>query len=182
MLPTINAGYVGVQLDDVDTQGKEPAVSVRSQLSDISLLKHRTRRYSKTAASSISSQARRVLSKDFAKHSVYRSRTFFGEAFEDLQSLVGPSGWRHFLWRVFTLCGPVLIICGVCAILPFISSPKLFGVSEVCQPDSGFYIGFDEYDIWNVSGFFQITLGFGKFSFSTAKIIDVGWDVSITLS
>ncbi|ETI21021.1 hypothetical protein G647_07364 [Cladophialophora carrionii CBS 160.54] len=65
------------------------------------------------------------------------------------------------------------------AILPIISSHKLYPVRGACQPDSGFYVGFRDYDIWKLAGFFQIILGFGNFSFSMAKTIDVGWDIII---
>ena len=37
----------------------------------------------------------------------------------------------------------------------------------------------NDYSQWNRRGFFQITLGFGRFAFSTAKFIDVAWDVAV---
>ena len=55
------------------------------------------------------------------------------------------------------------------------------GKPSACPPDGVFNI-YDAYNPWALSGFFQITLGFGDLSFSSAKAIDVLWDfVSISL-
>lgn len=44
-----------------------------------------------------------------------------------------------------------------------------------CAPDGSFSVV--PVDVWNIQWFFQIVLGFGNLSFTTAKIIDVVWDV-----
>jgi hypothetical protein len=36
---------------------------------------------------------------------------------------------------------------------------------------------FFSYNVWAVSGMFQISMGFGAMSFSDAKLLDVVWDV-----
>ncbi|CZR43558.1 uncharacterized protein FPRO_07525 [Fusarium proliferatum ET1] len=52
-----------------------------------------------------------------------------------------------------------------------------------CQPDGEFRLdGIDQlggFDWWAPGGFFQITLGWGRFSFGTAKLIDVIWDLVV---
>ncbi|KAH7087845.1 hypothetical protein FB567DRAFT_592502 [Paraphoma chrysanthemicola] len=46
-----------------------------------------------------------------------------------------------------------------------------------CQPNGLPDIYPDRYRYWAGSGFFQITLGWGKLSFTQAKVIDVAWDI-----
>ncbi|KAF5545559.1 hypothetical protein FPHYL_10702 [Fusarium phyllophilum] len=52
-----------------------------------------------------------------------------------------------------------------------------------CQPDGEFrFDGEDQlggFDWWAPRGFFQITLGWGRLSFGTAKLIDVIWDLVV---
>ncbi|KAK1982860.1 hypothetical protein LZ30DRAFT_749030 [Colletotrichum cereale] len=48
---------------------------------------------------------------------------------------------------------------------------------RACQPDGSFDAFQNSYNLWSASGFFQITLGWGRFSFADAKAIDVAWDV-----
>ncbi|KAI1173350.1 hypothetical protein F4777DRAFT_558166 [Nemania sp. FL0916] len=47
-----------------------------------------------------------------------------------------------------------------------------------CRPD-GTFSPFWGYSFWDSSGFFQITLAFGNFTFSEAKILDVAWDIVV---
>jgi hypothetical protein len=49
--------------------------------------------------------------------------------------------------------------------------------SRASQPDGSFRILPENYSYWSQSGFFQITLGYGTFSFAQAKLVDVSWDV-----
>ncbi|KAK1962361.1 hypothetical protein LY78DRAFT_256407 [Colletotrichum sublineola] len=49
--------------------------------------------------------------------------------------------------------------------------------SEACQPDGSFDVFRNSHGLWAISGFFQITLAWGRFSFADAKAIDVAWDV-----
>ncbi|KAJ9613136.1 hypothetical protein H2200_003077 [Cladophialophora chaetospira] len=172
MNQTQKGSYVGIELDEVDTESVNARASRRTRLSDISLLKYNARRRTGKVWSETHSGLRRVRSKDFWKQILPQSKVFFREAWADFKSL-------YPLYRLFTLLWPLLFIAGLAAVLPIITSHKLYQVSKACQPDSGFYVGFGEYDIWDLSGFFQITLGFGELSFSTAKLIDVCWDVIV---
>lgn len=48
--------------------------------------------------------------------------------------------------------------------------------SGACRPD-GTFSPFTGYSYWDASGFFQITLGFGSFTFTQVKVIDTVWDI-----
>jgi len=50
-----------------------------------------------------------------------------------------------------------------------------------CKPDGSFSVYSNSYDTWGLSGFFQITTGFGKLTFTQAKVIDIIWDVVSSL-
>ncbi|KAK1655158.1 hypothetical protein BDP81DRAFT_337055 [Colletotrichum phormii] len=67
-------------------------------------------------------------------------------------------------------------IGGLCTVLAFISNTELYGDSA-CKPDGSFDVEKNQYNLWSSSGFFQITLAWGRFSFADAKVIDVAWDV-----
>ncbi|OLN86906.1 hypothetical protein CCHL11_04617 [Colletotrichum chlorophyti] len=56
-------------------------------------------------------------------------------------------------------------------------SRNLESIISTCPPDGKFDPYDDWYDVWVASGFFQITLAWGTFSFANAKFIDVAWDV-----
>ena len=174
-----NGGYVGVDLDEFDPESVQTCAGLRSRSSNIGLLQNQARRHSQKAWSTSSSQLH-VRTKDFWPRAVPQTKAFLRESSDDLKSILGleQHSWRHLIGRFYTLFGPILFIGGTAAVLPLITAHRLYQVSDACQPDSGFYVGYDEYDIWDVAGFFQITLGFGEFPFSTAKTIDVGWDVS----
>jgi len=49
-----------------------------------------------------------------------------------------------------------------------------------CKPDGSFQIYSILYSNWVVSGFFQITMGFGTLTFTQAKVIDIIWDIVST--
>jgi hypothetical protein len=51
-----------------------------------------------------------------------------------------------------------------------------------CQPDNTFSFNPDSFSYWTDAGFFDITLGFGTFSFTQAKVIDVCFDVVSDIS
>ncbi|KAI1157971.1 hypothetical protein F5B18DRAFT_668615 [Nemania serpens] len=50
--------------------------------------------------------------------------------------------------------------------------------SAACRPD-GTFSPFTGYSYWDASGFFQITLAFGSFTFTQVKVIDIAWDIII---
>ena len=47
---------------------------------------------------------------------------------------------------------------------------------SVCKPDGSFSL-IAGYDLMTPSSFFKITLAFGSFTFTEAKIIDIAWDI-----
>jgi hypothetical protein len=69
-----------------------------------------------------------------------------------------------------------LIILPLCSVAYSYSGGGVpsFGV---CQPNGDFNTGLEPVSAWSPSAAFQITLGFGSMSFSTAKFIDIVWDV-----
>ena len=84
-------------------------------------------------------------------------------------------------------CNACCIVCGAIVALVTIPLSNLganslyvspdFPSFGVCEPDGNFDTGLDPVSIWMPSKAFQITLGFGSFSFSTAKFIDIVWDI-----
>lgn len=48
---------------------------------------------------------------------------------------------------------------------------------EPCQPDGKFSLIANSFNWWAYGGFFEITLRMGRLSFTTAKLIDVTWDL-----
>lgn len=169
--------YVGVDRDDFETESitgsTHTGASQYDRRSDIMLIKYQAQRHASNVTSGASKRLRRLFSREFWQHTPSRTKAFLQDAFTDLKSL----GWRHHAWRFTTIFVPLAVIAGLIVVLPIITAGKLYEVKEACRPDSGFYVGYDHFDIWAPSGFFQITLGFGQLPFSTAKIIDVGWDV-----
>ncbi|KAI8626410.1 hypothetical protein F5Y19DRAFT_222498 [Xylariaceae sp. FL1651] len=50
--------------------------------------------------------------------------------------------------------------------------------SSACRPD-GTFSPFKDYSYWDIQGFFQVNLAFGKLTFTQAKAIDTIWDVIV---
>lgn len=84
--------------------------------------------------------------------------------------------WVAFIGWLFLLgwIGALIFLVIVLAI-----QPTLFSASDTsaCQPDGSFNLFTDGYNMWDISGFFQITVAWGTLSFANAKLIDVVWDV-----
>ncbi|KAF5593181.1 hypothetical protein FPCIR_5387 [Fusarium pseudocircinatum] len=111
----------------------------------------------------------------------------FKEAFDDLKRIGKrrkdgrPLDWS-FIRRVLSASCWNLSVLGLLIYLCLVP----LGVSDDenrCQPDGEFrFDGEDQlggFDWWAPRGFFQITLGWGRFSFGTAKLIDVIWDLVV---
>ncbi|WQF79509.1 hypothetical protein CDEST_04523 [Colletotrichum destructivum] len=62
-------------------------------------------------------------------------------------------------------------------LLFYLGSDYLQWNTAACQPDGNFDVTKRSFSRWSGSGFFQITLAWGRFSFADAKAIDVAWDV-----
>jgi len=86
---------------------------------------------------------------------------------------VGAIDWFATLTSMFAL-GWIAALIYLTLILGFWS---IGWEPEPCQPDGSFDVFGNPYNLWSASGFFQITLGWGRMSFAVAKAIDVAWDV-----
>jgi hypothetical protein len=67
-------------------------------------------------------------------------------------------------------------------VVPLLGLPFSYSGSEIpsfgfCEPDGTFNTGLESVSVWSPSKAFQITLAFGSMRFSTAKLIDIIWDV-----
>ncbi|KAF2823797.1 hypothetical protein CC86DRAFT_297584 [Ophiobolus disseminans] len=89
-------------------------------------------------------------------------------------------------WRVAGVrCLVVLWLAGLCLSLAILVQLSITsGIGKLgyerlvaCQPNGVFDLYPENYRYWSRSGFFEITLGFGKLSFTEAKVIDVIWDI-----
>jgi hypothetical protein len=97
-----------------------------------------------------------------------------------------PQRRRRRKWR--SIANHCNACCWVSSVLTALIILPLFVVSYgysggdvptfgFCQPNGNFNTGLEPISAWSPSAAFQITLGFGSMSFSTAKFIDVIWDV-----
>lgn len=85
----------------------------------------------------------------------------------------GCLGVLAFLWFV-------CLTVGFSMLCYFATSSRVADNSSACLPDDSFSLDPREYRYWSRSGFFQITLGFGRLTFTQAKAIDVIWDIVST--
>lgn len=73
-------------------------------------------------------------------------------------------------------------LCAVCIsglISALIILSEFYGVGHAlsaCHPDGTFSVH-NEYNSWEIAGFFQINTAFGRLTFTQAKVIDTIWDV-----
>ncbi len=97
------------------------------------------------------------------------------------------SSWRSLVWagrkagwwRIagYLFCYGTVITLAI--ILPFLylsAWSYQFTGGTTCLPDGRFALD-SSYSLWDISGLFQITMGFGSLSFSNAKLLDAIWDV-----
>lgn len=71
------------------------------------------------------------------------------------------------------------IVVTLCIALPLkflLEWGNQLAIDDTCQPDGRFELS-SSYNVWDLSGVFQITMGFGALSFSNAKLLDAVWDV-----
>ena len=97
------------------------------------------------------------------------------------------AGWLRVLaW--FGFCIWTLgLTTGLTLLTLLTRGARMRGMSDfadtACMPDGSFDAasstrhGYNTYNYWKSSGFFQITLGFGVMSFTEAKILDISWDI-----
>ena len=84
--------------------------------------------------------------------------------------------WRRGLF--WTLCLFIFIglVLSLALVLKYAANATLGGATA-CRPDGAFSLEPYEFNYWDASGFFQVTLGYGRLTFSQAKGVDVLWDV-----
>ncbi|WXC57974.1 hypothetical protein SNK03_003875 [Fusarium graminearum] len=109
----------------------------------------------------------------------------FKDARKDIKSIPRPfsSSSRRF-WARF---GIVIWFASLFTLLSFLSFWMSLGLESPCEADGDFNIELDSEmggfkyrgDLWAIKGFFEVTLGWGKLSFTAAKLIDVTWDLVI---
>lgn len=161
--------YTGIETDDDESGHARNPPKRDSRSSTLARLKLKTR--TQDSARQLASWA---LSKDSWQSAPSRTKVFVQEGIADLKTI----RWRRRCYQVSIFVWPILFMIALVVILPVISSNNLYQVTSACQPDSGFHVGYDGYNIWAISGFFQITLAYGRLSFTAAKIVTVCWDVS----
>lgn len=181
--------YVGVSLDDVDTVDVDvrsvqtgfsqasgfSRFTQTSYRSNVAIFTGRAQAQASQAASSIGHHAQQLFTIQFWRTLPSQTKLWCQEVWADAKTMkIG-----HQLWRFTNVFGPIAIITTVCCAMRLVTLKELYPVYEACRPDAGFYVGTAEYNIWARNGFFQITLAFGEFPFSTAKIIDVAWDIVV---
>jgi len=95
--------------------------------------------------------------------------------------LAGREFWfdlKNFEWALFlfwTLAiGWIVGIAILCSQLILNSKSAVDGF---CMPDDTFSTHPEDYKFWNTAGTFQITIGFGSYTFGMAKFIDICFDV-----
>jgi hypothetical protein len=92
--------------------------------------------------------------------------------------------WHDILAREWRI-GPLIFLWFVGMLAPFTllglaSDPGvLFTPPLPCLPNGTFTFNEDSFNIWMSSGFFDVSLEVGTYSFTQAKIIDVCWDIVI---
>ncbi|KAI1770824.1 hypothetical protein F4818DRAFT_222256 [Hypoxylon cercidicola] len=98
------------------------------------------------------------------------------EVLVDLRS----TRWSYLgLWALFICWTIVTFSSWIFLIIYSISSTSFEDVSTACRSDGSFNPFLYEYTPWTTSGFFEINAGFGNYSFTEAKIIDIFWDIII---
>lgn len=105
-------------------------------------------------------------------------KTAFQELRDDFRSTRCVRGFGWFSFFVFW-CGG--LITAIAFLTPgylsyYYLRPNNIKISP-CLPDGSFGMNPNLYDLWAISGAFEITLAFGNLSFANAKLIDVIWDV-----
>ena len=105
------------------------------------------------------------------------SRRWIAEALKNAKEDVKTAQWKIILWPICCHLSALSAIIGILAGLLVLATGTVFNLNCACTPDGAFGAGYESYNIWSISGIFQITLGFGELPFSTVKIIDVLWDV-----
>src|SRR5271156_4443104 len=132
-----------------------------------------------TPIQSVHSQSQNSLHESNSNHPSY-------SPIEHGQTSLSPQRRRRRKWRsIVSHCNAFCFVSGVLValiILPLSGVAYNYIGGDVptfgfCEPNGNFNTGLEPVSVWSPSAAFQITLGFGSMSFSTAKFIDIMWDV-----
>lgn len=89
---------------------------------------------------------------------------------------------RAVSWKRFVLLGlyifwlSMVLGCLAALVANSVSEPD-DSASQACRPDGSFPTRDGRFDWWAPSGFFQISVASGEYSFANVKIIDIAWQV-----
>ncbi|KAH8893682.1 hypothetical protein GQ53DRAFT_717254 [Thozetella sp. PMI_491] len=87
--------------------------------------------------------------------------------------------------RWWAVTGWLLYVCWlsslVTALAFFVALTSISGgwITSACSPDGTFRLSPSGSDAWGLDGFFQVTVAFGTFNFTQAKVIDIAWEVLV---
>jgi hypothetical protein len=105
-------------------------------------------------------------------------RTSHVRAWHDLRTR-----WARGLLLAFYLCIALAAVYFLLLIIKVSIDPNYLGFvdsSTAYLPDGRFSLYPFSFQFWSKPEAFEITLGFGKLSFTQAKVIDVMWDIVST--
>lgn len=107
------------------------------------------------------------------------SEQWKGATREVLEDLRSKRSWRPIFYFLSTCWVAFLAFSiSMLAISSYGTSLQQSDTSA-CKPDGNFSPYANTYNAWGSSGFFQITLAFGSLSFTSAKVIDICWDMIV---
>lgn len=105
------------------------------------------------------------------------NRRWITEALKNAKEDVKTTQWKSLLWPICCHLFALSTVTSILAGFLVLATGTIFNLNSPCMPDGAFGAGYEYYDIWSLSGIFEITLGFGELPFSTVKVIDVLWNV-----
>jgi hypothetical protein len=68
----------------------------------------------------------------------------------------------------------------VLGLLPFVD--HLDSLDNRCRPDNSFNFEGSKLSVWRMDNPFDVTIGFGRMTFSQVKLIDISWDIVGSIS
>ncbi|KAL9618766.1 MAG: hypothetical protein Q9160_006560 [Pyrenula sp. 1 TL-2023] len=179
MIAMNNTSYEAVHLESIENDNlkdEEASNRIKSKASSIF----------STIRSKTTSPAKRPVSWQETSWSFQDSYHALVPLWEATKIFLREAHWRHilrvsglqtFLW--FVLAGWLYLFVWILKNLTLSGEADSSSYGG-CSPAGDWIPPYsDGFNSWDVSAMFQITVGFGSLSFSTAKFIDVTWDVVI---
>lgn len=105
-----------------------------------------------------------------------KNRDFWRRTLEDIKNT--PLRW--ILCCFFSHILPLLGICVLSILLATVSNEDLIfntGPYSICQLNGTFSLTYEQYNPWSREQMFAINIQFGNYGFSSAKLIDIFWDI-----